>query len=442
MFASLLDLVGWAAFRAPSELIRRFADVRTRLGELPAHTRILVLTSFLWTLPFAFEVVYLRIFMREQGLTELQIGAISSTQVLFQLAGSFCGGFIADRVGWKNALIWIDLILWPSAMLSYANADSYGGFMLGACIEGAQWMVIPAWTSLLVAGTPPSKRPFLFAFSGLHFMGGGLIVPLLAPMIKAWGVSGASRVVFSVGASLMAVGVLVRWRMVKDMTVRHRLAGRASGFGRFIHGHLTAFRTIVHRPGLRLMFMYQVVIRTALIVGITYSYLFLTDPRGLALGHAQVAVLPMINSAMVVVTLLFVNRFITLASIHRFFYLGLAFRMSYLVALILAPPGAIGLMMGVMVVEGLGFGILWATTSAYWANQMTDAERPHITALANVLIMMLSMPAPVLAGALYGSNPRFPFLMMLVLFVVALGLQVWMDFMERKRGSGALLEGS
>jgi hypothetical protein len=63
---------------------------------------------------------------------------------------------------------------------------------------------------------------------------------------------------------------------------------------------------------------------------------------------------------------------------------------------------------------------------------MTDAERPHITALANVLIMVMSLPAPILAGRIYGGNPRFPFVMMLVLFAAAFALQVRMDLRERK----------
>jgi MFS family permease len=153
----------------------------------------------------------------------------------------------------------------------------------------------------------------------------------------------------------------------------------------------------------------------------------------MALDKARISVLPLINSAMVVATLLFVNARIGTGNIHRFFYAGLVLRMIYQATLILAPAGSLGLVMGAMVAEGLGFGILWATTNAYWANQMTDAERPRITALANVLFLLITVPIPAVAGAFYVMNPRYPFIGMLALFAAAFALQVFMDARERRR---------
>ena len=431
MFDPILDLVTWATVRVPGHVVSRLYHVRTQFNGLPRNARILALTSFFWTLPTAFSVVYLRIFMREQGLSEIEIGTISSIQVAFQVAGSFCGGWMADRLGWKRALVLLDLVLWPTAMIAYAAATSYAGFLLGACLEGLQWIVVPAWISLLLSGTPPARRPFLFALGGLNFMGGGLLVPLGAPLVRAWGVSNTTRVMFLFGAALMVTGIFIRWRTVKDKTPRHAARRvQEGGLRGFLRGHRAAFRTIRERPILRLMFFYQLLMRMAIVVGFTYGYLYLTDPRGLALDKARISALPLINSAMVVVALVFINPLIRIARIHRFFYLGLGLRMAYLLAIILAPAGAMPIVMCAMAAEGLGFGVLWSTANTYWANQMADAERPRITALANVLFMVLTMPAPSIAGALYVVNPRLPFVMMLAFFTTALALQIAMDVSE------------
>ncbi|MEK7475006.1 MAG: MFS transporter [Candidatus Coatesbacteria bacterium] len=435
MFSPLLDLVSWATVRVPGHVADRLRGIGTQFRGLSRNAQILALTSFFWTLPTAFSVVYLRIFMREQGLSEIEIGTISSTQVLFQIAGSFCGGWIADRIGWKRALVFLDLCLWPTAMICYATATSYTGFLAGACVEGFQWVVVPAWISLLLSGTPRARRPFLFALGGLNFMGGGLLVPLGAPLVRAWGVSNTVRGIFVFGAALMITGIAIRWRTVKDRTPGHAARRvRRAGLRGLLHGHGHAFRTILARPVLRLMFFYQLLMRMAIVVGFTYGYLYLTDPRGLALDKARISVLPLINSAMVVAALVFINPMIRLARIHRFFYLGLGLRMTYLLAIVLAPAGALWIVMGAMVAEGLGFGILWSTANTYWANQMRDDERPRITALANVLFMVMTAPAPAIAGALYVHNPRAPFVMMLAFFSTALALQVAMDLREHARG--------
>ena len=433
MIDPILDLVGWMTARAPWKLLDRFLHVRTQFRELSSNARTLILTSFFWTLPFAFSAVYLRIFMKEQGLSAIEIGTISSIQVMFQVIGSFCGGYVADRLGWKRSLIAIDFLLWPAVLLTYATSTSYSGFLIGACLEGLQWTVSPAWISLLVTGTAPSRRPFLFALSGLHFMGGGLLVPFAAPLIRTWGVSSTSRVMLAAGAVLTMTGILIRLRTVRDTTPPAARRVPAGVLADFMHGHRQALRAIIARPGLRLMFLYWLVIRIAMIVWFTYGYLYLTDPRGLGFDKARISILPLINSAMVVASLLFVNARIGADNIHRFFYAGLALRMVYQLTIIVAPAGAMYLVMGAMVAEGLGFGILWSTTNAYWANQMKDSERPRITALANVLFLLITMPVPAIAGAFYVLNPRLPFVGMLALFATAFAMQVRMDLRDRAR---------
>ena len=80
-------------WRLPGELIRRqFVRIRTMFGTLKGNSLPLVKYDILWVLPIQFTMLYLRLFQREQGLTEVEIGTVSSFQLVAQMIWYFLEG--------------------------------------------------------------------------------------------------------------------------------------------------------------------------------------------------------------------------------------------------------------------------------------------------------------------------------------------------------------
>ena len=59
---------------------------------------------------------------------------------------------------------------------------------------------------------------------------------------------------------------------------------------------------------------------------------------------------------------------------------------------------------------------------SYWANVVPDRERAQVFAASSALTALVTLPAGPLAGALYELSPRGPFLLAIVLQLVALAL--------------------
>ena len=72
------------------------------------NPRVLIVTNLFWALPISFSVVYLQIYMKEMGLSEIAIGSVSSAQLVAQVIGALLGGWLADRLGQKKTLMIFD----------------------------------------------------------------------------------------------------------------------------------------------------------------------------------------------------------------------------------------------------------------------------------------------------------------------------------------------
>src|SRR6185503_2659036 len=134
--------------RHPTTHFRRMA------GAPEGNARALVFFNIFWTIPNAFMVVYLQLFMSERGLTKIEIGTITSAQVAVQMIGALCGGYLADRLGRLRTVQWVDILAWPAAYVCFSLADGYFAFLAGAVLVGAVFTLMPAWSAIYLKGSP------------------------------------------------------------------------------------------------------------------------------------------------------------------------------------------------------------------------------------------------------------------------------------------------
>jgi len=437
MFSMIFDFLQWMVVGLPTQLVvRPLARSRKMFDGVSSNSWNLIWTSVFWMIPVAFAGVYLQVFMHEQGLSVIRIGTLGSIAVVFQLAGALAGGWAADRIGWKRCLIWLDLMVWPTAYLCYATAHGYAGFLAGTALMSVQAVVVPAWIGMLTTGTAPSRRAYVFALSSVPGMVGGMLIPLSGPLVELWGVSGTSRYVYGIGAVLMAAGVMVRWRILKNIgPSRLRVRVHPEEFKRIILTNLESIRIILRRKGLRAYFLVQVCNRTAFITASTYLFLYLSDPHGAGIAKPMLSVLAMCSCGAMLVSSLLLVPFITLEGTFGFMFLAIGLRAAFVVLILAAPVGAMGVIAGAMVLEGVGSGLMYPSMASFYTNMLSDAERPRVFSATVLLLMLVTIPIPTIAGALYAGAPSYAMGMLLGFYVLSFVLLVGMMF--RRSGRSA-----
>lgn len=426
MFSVIFDTLDWLFVRLPSRLVVRPLERSRKLFDgVSSNSWNLIWTSVFWMIPVAFAGVYLQVYMREQGLSVIRIGTLGSIAVGFQLAGALAGGWAADRIGWKRCLVWLDLLVWPTAYLCYATAHGYAGFLAGTALMSFQAVVVPAWIGMLTTGTPPSRRAYVFSLSSVPGMLGGILIPLSGPLVELWGVSRTSKYVYAIGAVLMIAGIMIRWRILKNIGPgRLRARVHPDEFMRILHTNWEAIKVIMRRKILRSFFLVQICNRTAFMIGSTYLFLYLSDPNGAGIAKPMLSILAMCSCGAMLVTSLLLVPFITLEGIFGFMFLSIGLRAAFVVLIMVAPPGALGVIAGAMVLEGVGSGLLYPSISSYYANLTSDAERPRIFSATVLLLMLITIPIPTIGGALYAGSPTAAMGMLLGFYALSFILLV------------------
>lgn len=417
----LVWLIEWLAWRLPRELLsRQGVHLRRMWGALRGNAKPLMLCNIFWTIPSNFMAIYLQLFMVEQGLSKIEIGTVASAQIVAQMCGALVGGFLAERFGRLRTVTLVDALCWPLAYLVFSSAHGYLSFLVGSILVGAVFTLSPAWTSLYVEGVPAGKRMHLFGLLQMPWFVGSIIASSSGFLVRSWGISASSRVVFGGACALTAFSVWLRSRYLKDPSPpRREFRPSLADIEGVARCHWAAFRSILARRQLAGMFLVQILMTIFLAVSATYNFVYFADHRGAAIPPATLAVLPLVGGITVLVTTLVVVPLVSLSSVGRFFMSSLALMTASSVIFLFAHDGSLGLVLAGTVAGGLGFGIFNPSLNGYWSNMMGDRERPRILAFTTVAGMLVTIPAPTIAGALYAIRPVGPLLMQIACYLLA-----------------------
>jgi len=416
----LFLLFEWVAWRLPRELLTRQAIQLKRMwGALKGNAKPLMLCNIFWTIPSCFMGIYLQVFMVEQGMSKIEIGTVASAQLVAQMFGALLGGFLAERYGRLRTVTLIDSCCWPLAYLIFSSAHGYLSFLAGAVLVGTVFTLGPAWTALYVEGSHPSSRMHLFGLLQIPWFLGMVLSSLSGFLVSMWGVTGTCRVVFGCACAMTAFSVWLRSKYLRDPSPPRRpFQPSLSDVETLARGHWSAFRLIISSRPMYLIFIVQVLTAIFLSVSVTYNNLYLVDHRGMDLKPVMLALIPLVGGTTVLLTTFLLVPFITLGVLFRWLVIGAVLQALNITAYLVGPAGSLGFVIAGALAGAVGFGVYNPVLNGYWSNLMSDRDRPRILAFTTVASMLVTMPAPTIAGALFTIHPSGPLFMQLGVFLL------------------------
>lgn len=422
----LLRSLEWIAWGQPRAFLKqRTAHFLRMVASVKGNARALVAFNILWTLPNAFAGVYLSVYMKEQGLTEIEIGSLISAQLVVQATAALLGGWMADRFGRLRTVTLVDSICWPLAWGCFAFAHGYLSFAAGLMLAGAVALLMPSWNSLYLEGVPGAARVKLISLVQLPWFAGSLIASLSGFLVREIGVSETSRWVYGAFAFICAFGVWWRGRYLREAAPTKPLRPSFSEVEHFFAGHWAAVRSVLTRRPLLLGFGMLLCFQAAAAVAGTYNFLYLTDPRGLALPKAQLAVLPLISGAVFLLTAFLIAPRITPKKLLKYLLIGLVLASVNIATLLVAPQGVLWPVLFASFCGSAGAALFLPTLFGFWASQVEDRERARLDSFRWVGVMLLTIPVPTFAGALFKEvHPRMTLLLVLGCYAAMAALAV------------------
>jgi len=384
----------------------------------------------LWALFGGVIFYFAPLYMKELGLTDIEMGLVNSTGFLFSFLFFILAGPFTNKYGRRlTSLLW-DCVSWSISMVIWAFAQSFLWFLAAVLFNSAVRVVMVSWNLLLTEDAREDQRVKVYGIVNLIGSAGGFVTLAAGLIITAFGVVPTMRVTYLLGAVFMTTMFFLRFFLTTETEngERIRKKSRTIPLFKLVAEQMTSLvRAARDRHFFVLAAIY--LIATSIQSFTFFQILYLKDNLGYS--TAELSVVPAVNSLLSIFLFAFVLPRVPKSAERLGLFLGfLICVFSGLAFLFLGK----GMLFVVLFIQGLGsaaFLLLSTYRDSVFMNSVPHEQRAELFGLVNMLAMLLSIPTGALAGWLFSFKPRSPFIAVVALF--ALGAIAAFRLMSRHR---------
>lgn len=360
------------------------------------------------------------LYMKDLGLTDIQMGLINSAGLLFSFVFFLLAGPLTNKYGrHRTSLVW-DLFSWTTSMLLWAFAQDFVWFLVAVFFNSAVRVTMVSWNLLVSEDAPEDKRVKVFAIVNLMGTLGGFVSLVAGLLLDTFGVVPTMRVTYFAGAVSMTTMFIVRACFTTETENGRRVMEktRTTPLLQLVTEQLTSLVNAAkdaHFFVLAVLYLIGWAVQSFTF----FQILHLKDNLGYT--NTELAIVPAVNSVLSIVLMGFV-----LPRIPKN-----AERLGLLVAFVACCVSAVaflflggGMLWVVLLVQGLGsaaFLLFGTYRDSVFMNSVEEAKKAELFGLVNMLAMLLSIPTGWLAGWMYSVHPLLPFATLVLLFALGTG---------------------
>ena len=379
------------------------------------NAKILVSTEPLWSLPMSWIYFYRPIFLKEAvGLSEVQIGLLSTLLTFSSILLPLAGGYLADKFGRKRILMLFDTFSWIPSLIVWIITRNLWYAFAAYILESLSCVIYSVWECLLVEDTVPERRSGIYGYISLIYNVGTLSTPIAGYMIGIFGVDRGVRILFAVALVSITLMVVIRQIYLRETEIGHEIMREKRITG--LRGYLSSLRIIRKSHIIVALFLSFAAASIYNSICI-YMSLFLIAENGLGLTEELASLMPLaISFSALILNLLLVPKLTTRRSYSKTLILSYLFGSAGLAFLICSPKGALysaflsGILLGIYQVSS------FSVSRTFLMNEIELVDpkaRAKILSVAITFSSLVSLPMPTLAGYLFSLEPRFPFMLAL-----------------------------
>jgi MFS family permease len=392
-------------------------------SNVKGNARLIVLTEGASAITFQWSDIYLPLYMLALGASEIQVGLLASVFILTQFLSSFIGGYIADRFGRKRVLVVVDILCWAVPFFLYAIARNPWYFLVGRFISGFINMVMPAFQCLLVEDLPAEHTPAVFTVMQFAYAAASLLAPVAGLLVGQLGIILGGRIIMAACTVTNLVIPLYRQLTLHETsTGKERMAATASQpIAEIARDYIRTVASIAKDSRVRIFLSVRTLVTFNTTMWATYAMIYLTDSHGVGLPKPSIAYLPFVT-ALTTMGLIFLLNRRRLAAVLTNLLVGQSLWLASAIFFVTSPAGTIWFAIISTFLGAISLVLFQPANQTYWSNLVEDERRAQVFSAGTALSTFFSLAAGPLAGVLYVVLPRLPFILAILLQLVALGL--------------------
>lgn len=413
-------------------MIKDYGQVVNTLWGVPG---VLILGNILISIGAGLVVPLFPRYLEVLGATPTVVGGIMATDYLLLSLG-LVGGYLGDKLGRKK-FIRVTHCFFPFILLWFIFARHWVWVLIGMLMLGIRVTARPVLEAVMADETPPEERGRVYSINWLAITLASILSSLLLSFIvHRLGVYQGTRLGFLAYFALSVLVATLFWLKLKEPekeTARTGIAGL--GWKQFF-GQL---RVVTRNSSLPLRFFvaYYFIQTPARGMLTTYYVLYLVHAAGVSDGLAAL-VYSIGNGVYLVAQLILgpltdrINKGVVLLIVTAIIL------SSSLSLLAISHVAVVAILSCIFMLSGLSLalylhGIILA--------EVTDAEnRATLFGLISAVVAAEGVLCLILGGWLFQLNPRYPFILSVGFFLVAVFILMrGLDFFKKLKEGGSNL---
>ena len=282
-----------------------------------------------------------------------------------------------------------------------------------------------AYYLVMVEDANNDQRLVAFNLFNIITVAAGVFIPVAGLFVGHFGLMGTERFFLVFAGISMTVLILIRNRFLKETaTGSEILANRKNkrfSFKNMAEPYAASYHYLVKHPAALAMAIANVIFYVYYIIGTNNSLYFATYfIDGLKLKQSSISVLGAVYAVGMLFAMIVINPFMQKFNIFVSLAAGSALNIAGLVLLVVIPSGSLLAAVLSIIVTSLGFGVFKSYIDAALAITTEGKARAGIYSVVNLLSSVLGMLAAGLAGMLYPLDPRWIYIMSVIMLFISI----------------------
>ena len=388
----------------------------TTLRTLRGNVRGVVFTEPLWGIPFNLYAPYVSVYMLAFGLTDSQIGLVTTVGLVFQIFWTMWSGAITDKLGRKRTTLIFDLLSWSVPCLIWAVARDMTTFIVAAIVNSLWRIVHNSWQCLLVEDTDPDL--LVDVYSWIHM--GGLLAAFVAPLtgllIDRYTLVPTIRGLYVLAFVMMTAKTLIMNAMVTE-TRQGRVRMQETQSQPLIavlRESADVVRQTLRAPATLFTIGLILILSISRMIQGTFWSILVTERLQIPPQH--LALYLFARSITMLLFFFLVMPRLRDKDVRKPMILGFLGLIVSQVMLVSIPPKSYGLLLVATIVEACSFPLASTLLEKLTVLTVDAQERARVMSILYVIVLVFTSPFGWIAGRISEVNRSLPFVLNLVLF--------------------------
>lgn len=396
--------------------------LQTLVG-LKGNPRACVYTEPMWGLSMNLCLPYASVYMLAFGLSDIQIGIVSSIYMFSQMIFAFLSGAIIDKMGRRKSTALFDFIAWSLPCLIWASSQGFWFFVVAALLNGTMKITTVSWDCLLVEDAPKDKITQIYSWVLITGNLSALFAPIASILVSRLTLVPAIRILYINAFVIMTLKIFILYKLSTETAVGkiRQEATKDKSWAEILSGYKNAVRSIKSSRGTKFAIVISIFVEIVYMIGSTFWQIIAS--RRIGVPDALLPIFPMAKSIISILLFFTVISNINQKKLKWPLYGGfISSIIACLLLIFIKDVGTMGyVILGLsLIFEALGGAVLATLRESLVAIHVNPVERSSVMALLQTTVMLVSVPFGYIAGVLSDISRMLPFVLNIGLLLLGI----------------------